>query len=122
MSDEQFLARFPCYVIVAPPFKVDDQGQMVVDEDIHVFVSYAGSSNSVAVMAFSEDDYAENYARQNKPDGVKLAVLQISTPERMSRLLLLLKSATGDELDVCFDRTPSFQGWHVAHRDIVAPP
>lgn len=111
--EKQFLAQFPAYVIVAPPYERAPDGNLLIDGRSNFEVHEDGQGK--ALIAFTDRDSLSAYLERT---GADLSV-KVATPEMLREILLRIKAARGIELDVRFDCSDRFPGFHVPFDDVV---
>ena len=110
--DANYLRRFPVYIMVQSPIKIDKQtGQPIMDNEMRFVM--AGCADEKAIVAFGESDDCAAYMVANKLQD-KVDVMPVM-PEHLSRIVQIVKESMGAEVGVLVDSRPGFQGFLISH-------
>jgi len=117
-ADGNFLARFPCFVPVSPPFAFDRATrQIVIDGSNNYFVVQSG--NAISVLAFTDRHLAKDFLAAQDLIGDAM-LLRVDTPDDLIALVDGIVSRFGVAPEhlpkVLFDKSKTHRGWSVPYR------
>lgn len=119
-GDGNFLARFPCFVPVSPPFAFDvDTRRIVIDGSNNYFVVHAGGA--IAVIAFTDRFLAKDFIVAQDLVGDAM-LLRVDTPDDLIALVDGIISRFGVSPEhspkVLFDKSKTHRGWSVPYQSL----
>lgn len=122
MTNEEplFLAKFPCFVPVLPPFEFLPNSASIKISG-HNNYPVLHERNEIFIFAFTEKEFAQEYMYHKKMCGAAL-LMTVPTPDALVQMLKMIKAVRGGPANLLFDPSPHFRGWPISYDEAVSDP